>query len=100
MYSFDSRISPIYDSVKAIYGRIQTSKGFFVNVAHHTIYAAYTKYVLFGHYNLYLLQKQWKKQRTNGPVNAHLISEPSISTQHTQPTNWIKMAEQTLTLIT
>ena len=33
-----------------------------------------------------------KNQRTNGPVNAHLISGPSISTEH--------MAEKTLTLIT
>ena len=24
-------------------------------------------------------------QRTNGPVNAHLISGPSISTKHTKP---------------
>ena len=24
-------------------------------------------------------------QRTNGPVNAHLIPEPSISTKHTKP---------------
>ena len=24
-------------------------------------------------------------QRTNGPVNAHLISGPCISTQHTNP---------------
>ena len=36
------------------------------------------------------------KQRTNGPVNAHLISGPSISTKHT---NLDKIAEQTLTLI-
>ena len=26
-----------------------------------------------------------KNQRTNGPVNAHLISGPSISTKHTKP---------------
>ena len=26
-----------------------------------------------------------KKQRTNGPVNAHLVSGPSISTKHTKP---------------
>ena len=37
-------------------------------------------------------------QRTNGPVNAHLVSGPSISTKHTK--TWIKMTEQTLTLIT
>ena len=26
-----------------------------------------------------------KNQRTNGPVNAHLVSGPSISTKHTKP---------------
>ena len=41
--------------------------------------------------------KIYENQRTNGPVNAHLISGPSISTKHT---NLDKMAEQTLTLIT
>ena len=34
---------------------------------------------------------------TNGPVNAHLISENSISIKNTKPD---KMTEQTLTLIT
>ena len=29
------------------------------------------------------LRKHSKNQRTNGPVNTHLISEPSISTKHT-----------------
>ena len=37
-------------------------------------------------------------QRTNGPVNALLISRPLISTQHTN--TQIKLAGQTLTLIT
>ena len=39
------------------------------------------------------------KQRTSGPVNAQLISGPIISTKHTYIT-WIKIAKQTLTLIT
>ena len=28
-----------------------------------------------------------QNQRTNGPVNAHLISGPIISTKHTKPEN-------------
>ena len=35
-----------------------------------------------------------KNQRTNGPLNAHLISGPNISTHKT----WFKMAEQTMIL--
>ena len=27
----------------------------------------------------------YKNQRNNGPVNAHLISGPSINTKHTKP---------------
>ena len=48
----------------------------------------------------YVLDHTWRKndsknlQKTNGPVNAHLISGPSVSTQ-----NLIKMIKQTLTLI-
>ena len=30
-------------------------------------------------------KQQTNNQRTNGPVNAHLISGPSISTKHTKP---------------
>ena len=37
-----------------------------------------------------------KNQRTNGPVNAHLISGPSMSTKIQ---NFDKMAEKTLTLL-
>ena len=38
-------------------------------------------------YNLFALSKENKKinQRTNGPVNAHLISWPSKSTKQTKP---------------
>ena len=36
-------------------------------------------------------------KRTNGPVNAHLISEPSISINHSTPD---KNVEQTLAFIT
>ena len=39
----------------------------------------------------------YRNQRINGPVNAHLISGPSINTKHTF---WIKMAELTVNLIT
>ena len=35
----------------------------------------------------------YRNQRTNGPVNAHLISGPSVNTKHTKP-------EQTVNLIT
>ena len=43
----------------------------------------------------------YRNQRTNGPVNAPLISGPSINTKHDQTyKTWIKMAEQTVNLIT
>ena len=39
-----------------------------------------------------------RNQRTNGPGNAHLISEPRISTKYTK--NWRKGQEMTLTFNT
>ena len=38
-----------------------------------------------NHTNIHMHDKVTKKQRTNGPVNAHLISGPRISTQYTNP---------------
>ena len=45
---------------------------FFINSALH-----------FRNFNV--LQDPTQNQKTNGPVNAHLISGPSISTKHTKP---------------
>ena len=45
-----------------------------------------------------MLVDGYRNQRTNGPVNAHLISGPSI--KHKTYKTWIKMAEQTVNLIT
>ena len=37
------------------------------------------------------IQGQGIIQRTNDPVNAHLLREPCISTKHTKPKNKVKI---------
>ena len=53
-------------------------------------YAGTTKSVK-GKPALIKIQGQGINQRTNDPVNAHLLREPCISTKHTKPKNKVKI---------